>query len=85
MKLLMLYETDKESVEIKQKDVVWLFWRPQRVFINGIANSPYPVMDAHLKGSDTDCSHYSKCGCTICARSSCQRERKAGRLGRGHE
>ena len=78
MKLLVLYETNKESREIKQKDVVWLFWWPRRVFINGIANSLYPVRHAHLKGSDTGCSHYSKCGCAICARSGYQREERRG-------
>jgi hypothetical protein len=85
MKLLILYETNNESLEIKQKDVVWLFWWPRRVFINGTANSPYPVMHADLKGSDTDCAHCSKCGCAICAGLGCQREGKAGRFGRGHK
>jgi hypothetical protein len=82
MKLLMLYETDKECLEVKEKDVVWLFRWPRRVFIKGISSSPCPMMHADLKGSDTHCS---KCRCAICARLGYQRERNVGRLGRGHK
>ena len=71
----MLYETNNEGLEVKQKDVCLAIL----VATAGIHKWNCKLsLHADLKGSDIDCAHCSKCGCAICARSGYQREERRG-------